>query len=322
MGKSNAYFARDKARRTTRTWNDDDFNEVDNSNNNNNSEDTSDYVNEDEEEDDDGEEEYEVERVVGHKRIGRGRTLSYLLKWKGYDSDSNNWEKEADVHCETLVEEYWRRYEQAGGMRSDPQGDESKPAKRKAVGSSSGSSSRSQESNRGQAVAAKKRRIASHFTDEDSGGEFKEDSEDKVGMKSTANNDNRADMSERENAEDVDDENERDTEVETDKKGRRSTRSTENKEQQIPEDDEIDEYDEEEGSIWSPPENWTSWGNHIDYIRTIMQSDDTHLTVFLRWKNGCETTHDIEVAHEKFPLMLIRYYENHLRFLRIIDRDP
>ncbi|KAF9155678.1 hypothetical protein BG015_009010 [Linnemannia schmuckeri] len=319
MGK-----ARDKARRATKTWSDDDFNEFDNGSNNN-SRDTADYINEDEEEEDDVEEgEYEVERVVGHKRTGRGRngTLSYLLKWKGYDSDSNNWEKEADVHCETLVEEYWRRYEQAGGKRSDPQGDESKPAKRKAVGSNTGSSGRSQESSHGQAVAAKKRRIGSHFTDEDTGGEFEEDSEDKVGMEGTANNDNRADMSERGNTEGKNDENEQDTEVETDKEGRRSTRSTVNKEQGIPEDDEIEEYDEEEGSNWNPPENWTSWGNHIDYIRTIMQSDDTHLTVFLRWKNGCETTHDIEVAHEKFPLMLIRYYENHLRFLRIIDRDP
>lgn len=311
MPKSNANSAPNKGKRTKRVHSDDDFNEIDNSSNNNND----DSYEDDEDGDEDGVEddaEYEVERVVGHKRAGKGRygTLSYFIKWKGYDSDANTWEKGSDVNCPALVDEYWQRYEQAGGKRSDTQGDESNPAKRKAEGGRSDLSSRDQESSRGQAVAAKKRRIRSLSSDDYTGNELEEDSEYK------AVSDNRSDASERANAEDKDDENEQDTEVE------RTRRSTESSEQQISDIDEIEEYDEEKGGSWSPPEDWNSWGNHIDYIRAIMQSNDTRLTVFLRWKNGRETTHDIEVAHEKFPLLLIRYYENHLRFLKIADQDP
>ncbi|KAF9146387.1 hypothetical protein BGX30_000733 [Mortierella sp. GBA39] len=314
MAKANASSAANKGKRTKRAQSDDDFNQVDSSSNNNNNN-NDDSHEDDEDGDEDGavdDVEYEVERVVGHKRAGRGRhgTLSYLIKWKGYDSDANSWVEGSDVNCLELLDEYWQRYEQAGGRKSDTQGDESNLAKRKAVGSSSGLSSRGQESNRGQAVAAKKRRIRSRSSDDYTGDEPEEDGEHK------ADSDSRSDASERVNTEDKDDENKLDTEVE------RTRRSTESNEQQISEIDEIEECDEEEGGNWSPPEDWASWGNHIDYIRAIMQSNDTRLAVFLRWKNGRETTHDIEVAHEKFPLLLIRYYENHLRFLRIADQNP
>ncbi|KAG9071943.1 hypothetical protein KI688_006162 [Linnemannia hyalina] len=313
MAKANASSAPNKGKRTKRAQSDDDFNQVDDSSNNNNNKDNS--YEDDEDGDEDGavdDAEYEVERVVGHKRAGRGRhgTLSYMIKWKGYDSDANSWVKGSDVNCPELVDEYWQRYEQAGGRKSDTQGDESNPAKRKAVGSSSRLSNRDQESSRGQAVAAKKRRIRSRSSDEYTADEPEEDGEHK------ADSDSRSGASERVNTEDKDDENKLDTEV------TRTRRSTESNEQQISEIDEIEEYDDEEGGSWSPPEDWASWGNHIDYIRAIMQSNDTRLAVFLRWKNGRETTHDIEVAHEKFPLLLIRYYENHLRFLRIADQNP
>ncbi|KAK3839109.1 MAG: hypothetical protein JOS17DRAFT_169170 [Linnemannia elongata] len=315
MVKTNATSPPNKGKRTKKAHSDDDFNEINNSKKNNNSSDDGDSYEDDEDGDEDGAvdgAEYEVERVVGHKRAGRGRygTLSYLIKWKGYDSDANNWVKGSDVNCPALVEEYWQRYEQAGGKRSDTQGDESNPAKRKAMGSSSGLGSREQESSRGQTVASKKRRIGSRSSEENTGDDLGEDSEYKADSYS------RSDTSERANTEDMGNDNERDTEVE------RTRRSTESSEERMSEIDEIEEYDEEEGGSWSPPEDWTSWGNHIDFIRAIMQSNDTRLTVFLRWKNGRETTHDIEVAHEKFPLLLIRYYENHLRFLKIADQDP
>lgn len=328
MVKTQTYSSHDKGRRAKRARSEDDFNKLQD----NNSEDSYDVnevnqVNEDneqdEDDDDDEEEEYEVERVVGHKRAGTRGTgkLSYLLKWKGYDSSSNNWEMEADVHCEDLVEDYWRRYEQAGGNRSDPRGDEPKYVKRKAEGSSSGRSSHHQEISREQAAAAKKRRVGSHTTDEVTGDEREEDSEDDGGKRSAGNKENKVDRNERRNKEDEEDKSKQDTVVDADKEGKRNMRSAEKKGQQKLQVDEIEVYEDEEGSGWTPPENWTSWGNHIDYIRTIVQADDTQLRIYLRWKNGCETNHAIEVAHQKFPLALIRYYESHLRFLRVVDMD-
>ncbi|KAG0322417.1 hypothetical protein BGZ97_006527 [Linnemannia gamsii] len=303
MVKARTYSSHDKDRRAKRARSENDFNKLQDNNNEESHDDNNENeVNEDKDDDDDNDddndddEEYEVERVVGHKRAGTRRTgaLSYLLKWKGYDSSSNTWEKEANVHCEDLVEDYWRRYEQAGGTRSDPRGDEPNHTKRKAGMSSNGRSSRNQEVSREQVTS----------------------------KRSATNKDGKIDRNESRNKEEREDKNKRDTVVESDKVGKKNVQSVDKKGQQKSDVDEIEEYEDEEGSSWTPPENWTSWGSHIDYIRTIVQTDDTQLMVYLRWKNGCETNHAIEVAHEKFPLTLIRYYENHLRFLRVIDRDP
>ncbi|CAI7786310.1 unnamed protein product [Closterium sp. NIES-53] len=40
--------------------------------------------------------EYEVERVLTHRRRG-GKTLEFLLRWKGYDPTQDSWVAEADM---------------------------------------------------------------------------------------------------------------------------------------------------------------------------------------------------------------------------------
>ena len=56
----------------------------------------------------DGEEEYEVERIVNHRRHGRTRRLQYLVKWKGYPESDNTWEPADQVHASELVKLYHR----------------------------------------------------------------------------------------------------------------------------------------------------------------------------------------------------------------------
>ena len=56
----------------------------------------------------DGEEEYEVERIVNHRRHGRARRLQYLIKWKGYPESDNTWEPADQVHAPELVKLYHR----------------------------------------------------------------------------------------------------------------------------------------------------------------------------------------------------------------------
>ena len=53
-----------------------------------------------------GEEEYEVERIVNHRRHGRSRTLQYLIKWKGYPESDNTWEPASQVHAPDLIKSY------------------------------------------------------------------------------------------------------------------------------------------------------------------------------------------------------------------------
>ena len=43
----------------------------------------------------DGQEEYEVEAILSHKRLGR--RYAYLIKWKGYPSSDNSWEPEQNI---------------------------------------------------------------------------------------------------------------------------------------------------------------------------------------------------------------------------------
>src|ERR1700730_14143550 len=57
----------------------------------------------------DGEEEYEVERIISHRRHGRARTLQYLVKWKGYPESDNTWEPATQIHAPDLLKAYHRK---------------------------------------------------------------------------------------------------------------------------------------------------------------------------------------------------------------------
>src|SRR5258707_11160247 len=57
-----------------------------------------------------GEEEYEVERIVNHRRTSRARTLQYLVKWIGYPEADNTWEPADQIHAPQLINAYHRQY--------------------------------------------------------------------------------------------------------------------------------------------------------------------------------------------------------------------
>jgi hypothetical protein len=56
----------------------------------------------------DGQEEYEVERIISHRRHGRSKQLQYLIKWVGYPHHDNTWEPANQVHAPDLVKAYHR----------------------------------------------------------------------------------------------------------------------------------------------------------------------------------------------------------------------
>src|ERR1700753_1148191 len=56
-----------------------------------------------------GSEEFEVEKILDAKQRGRGCKLHYLIKWKGYPTSDNSWEKAEDVHADELIAEFNRR---------------------------------------------------------------------------------------------------------------------------------------------------------------------------------------------------------------------
>jgi chromodomain protein Y len=49
--------------------------------------------------------EYEVERVLGHREVKRGKQIrnEFLVKWLGYEHEHNTWEPEKHLtRCEEL----------------------------------------------------------------------------------------------------------------------------------------------------------------------------------------------------------------------------
>jgi Integrase zinc binding domain/Chromo (CHRromatin Organisation MOdifier) domain len=57
----------------------------------------------------DGEEEYQVERILGHRYHGRAKALQYLIKWVDYPESNNTWEPAPYVHAQDLIKAYHRR---------------------------------------------------------------------------------------------------------------------------------------------------------------------------------------------------------------------
>jgi hypothetical protein len=54
---------------------------------------------------DDGDTEYEVEAVLGHRHVGNKR-LQYLIKFKGYGHEHNEWLFPSHLSCDELIQEY------------------------------------------------------------------------------------------------------------------------------------------------------------------------------------------------------------------------
>lgn len=61
---------------------------------------------------------YEVERVVGHRKRGRG--MQYLVKWKGFDSPQNTWEPRGGLAgCDHAVEKYFSSLDTKKALTED-----------------------------------------------------------------------------------------------------------------------------------------------------------------------------------------------------------
>jgi len=55
------------------------------------------------------EEEYEIEKVRKHRK--RGREVQYLVHWKNYGDEHDQWIAEMGLpHAREAIKDYWARY--------------------------------------------------------------------------------------------------------------------------------------------------------------------------------------------------------------------
>ncbi|KAF9433646.1 hypothetical protein BGZ76_009178 [Entomortierella beljakovae] len=229
-------------------------------------------------------EEYEVEKVVGHKRE-RG-VLSFLLKWQGYGDADNTWETSDNLSCSELINEYWVRYEKAGGKKSDLKGSEKAQAAKRGA-SSSKSTSRKSTTPTASTTSPVSKKKSREDDDSSKASTTKKQKVDTTAKSTTSSSDSGT-------------------------KSKSSAGSQERKGEGN-ESDYASEDAEEAVDDWVPPKSWTSWDEHLNRVQTIERSKKS-MIVHLSWKNGKDTEHPIEVAHVKCPQTLIRFYESHLKF--------
>ena len=60
-----------------------------------------------------GETEYEVERILNLRCVGRGRHLEYLVRWKGYSEADNSWKPRQNIHAPDLLRQFHATYPSA-----------------------------------------------------------------------------------------------------------------------------------------------------------------------------------------------------------------
>ncbi|EXM18034.1 hypothetical protein V3481_012844 [Fusarium oxysporum f. sp. vasinfectum] len=65
---------------------------------------------------------------------------------------------------------------------------------------------------------------------------------------------------------------------------------------------------------WSPPSG--SWEDEIETIDTCEENNNGYLTVYLTWKNGQKTKHDMEIIYKKCPQKMLQFYEEHVNITR------
>ncbi|ORX90859.1 chromo domain-like protein [Basidiobolus meristosporus CBS 931.73] len=82
----------------------------------------------------------------------------------------------------------------------------------------------------------------------------------------------------------------------------------------IESDEEPEEIQPLKKTATFPGADSDSWEELIQNIETVERNDKDELMVYVIWKDGARTVHLNTVMHQKCPLLMLNFYEAHLKF--------
>ncbi|KAK7935495.1 hypothetical protein PG985_000990 [Apiospora marii] len=65
---------------------------------------------------------------------------------------------------------------------------------------------------------------------------------------------------------------------------------------------------------WKPPAG--SWEDEVAYVDACHDENTGKLLVYLTWKNGHKTQHDLKVVYSRCPQQMLKFYERHVKIVK------
>ncbi|ORX50348.1 hypothetical protein BCR36DRAFT_583470 [Piromyces finnis] len=220
------------------------------------------------------EEEYNVEKILDVK-VEKGQKF-FLIKWEGYSSDDNTWERESDCECKELIEEFYNQ-------RNDKQKNKKKEktSKKEAIKVEDSTEDKNNKKRKSpESSESKSKQRKANKSKDDSNELKKKQANEKIDINKSKSED-KIEFYKYYVPED---------------KLPYSKMSRDSWENLIDCIESIEESDEP--------------------LTKKDKNDIIKLKVYVRWKDGVRSVHTNHITNNKCPKKMIEFYENHIRFLR------
>ncbi|KAJ3163317.1 hypothetical protein HDU88_006416 [Geranomyces variabilis] len=261
---------------------------------------------ENENENESDEPEWEVEAIVGARKI-RGGVQQYYIKWKGFDEDDNTWEPESHIHCPDLVDAYWA--EQAEKQSAKAAGKNSTRGKRMVLGGS----------DRRKRKSVDLEQVFNIESEEDENDvEFGESASGRRSAKRRRGDSPPARRVARRNRNSG---GGLEAQSSMSPRSRRPVKHV-NYKLADPEKDLDSDSGESVGADNGLRGSLSSWDPLVQEIENVDEGERKgELRVYIRWKNGTRSEESALIANKKCPQAIIKFYESHIRFKLPEDGD-
>ncbi|KAI8366307.1 hypothetical protein EDC96DRAFT_508494 [Choanephora cucurbitarum] len=259
-------------------------------------------------EEEEEEEEYEIERIEGH-RIFKGKVVTYEIKWKGYPTSQNTTERANTIHADVydLCAAYWDSLPHItrpsnAPKRTQPNPSPENESSHKEVQTTKAVSPKPQE------TSSPKKRSQANVSTETSKRPKLQESKREMTPKALSPSPVTRQSSE-----------------ESEKRIKKKSVEPSSDEEEEEEEDinqvyarHVPDYMTELGYRFETefPRANANWNR--DIIKVCVQASPVNpkrILCYAEWNNGKKTIHPMNVAHQKIPQLLIKYYEERLQFL-------